>query len=50
MDACEDDDVHRGGFGAVVTQVWEDRLEHVIPYGSQSLKPNEENDSAYLLE
>ena len=50
MDACEDDDVHRGGFGAVVTQVWEDRLEHVLPYGSQSLKPNEENDSAYLLE
>ena len=49
-DACAGDDVHRGGFGAVLTQVWEDGLEHGIAYASRSLKPNEENFSAYLLE
>ena len=34
----------------MLTQVWEDRLEHVIAYASRSLEPNEENYSAYLLE
>ena len=42
-DACAGEDVHRGGFGAVLTQVWEDGLEHVIAYASRFLKPNEEN-------
>ena len=34
----------------MLTQVWEDGLEHVTAYASRSLKPNEENYSAYLLE
>ena len=34
----------------MLTQVWENGLEHVIAYASRSLKPNEENYSAYLLE
>ena len=34
----------------MLTQVWEDGLEHVIAYASRSLEPNEENYSAYLLE
>ena len=49
-DAFADDDIHQGGFSAVLTQVWEDGLEHVIAFASRSLKPNEENYSAYLLE
>ena len=34
----------------MLIQVWEDGLEHVTAYASRSLKPNEENYSAYLLE
>ena len=34
----------------MLTQVWEDNVEHVIAYTSRSLKPNEENYSSYLLE
>ena len=47
---CAGDDVHQGEIGAALTQVWENGLEHVIAYASRSLKPNEENYSAYLLE
>ena len=42
-EACAGDDNHKGGFGAVLTQVWEDSMEHVIAYASRSLKLNEEN-------
>ena len=34
----------------MLTQIWEDKSEHVIAYASRSLKANEENYSAYLLE
>ena len=34
----------------LLTQIWEDGVEHMIAYASRSLKPNEENYSAYLLE
>ena len=34
----------------MLTQVWEDGKEHFIAYASRSLKVNEENYSAYLLE
>jgi len=49
-DASAGDDKHPGGFGAVLSQVWEDDTEHVVSYASRSLKPNECNYSAYLLE
>ena len=49
-DACVGDDNHKGGFGAVLTPIWEYGVEHVIAYASRSLKPNEENNSVYLLE
>ena len=49
-DACAGDDDHKGGFDAVLSQIWEDGAEHVIAYASRPLKPNKENYSAYLLE
>ena len=49
-DACAGYDNHKGGFGAGLTQVWENNVEHVIDYAKRSWKPNEENYSAYLLE
>ena len=49
-DAAAGDDTYPGGFGAVLTQIWQDNSEHVIAYTSRSLKQNEENCSAYLLE
>ena len=49
-DAAAGDDVHSGGFGAVLTQIWPDSTEHVIAYASRSLQPNEKNYSAFLLE
>jgi len=49
-DASAGDDKHPGGFGAVLTQVWSDGTEHVISYASRTLKQNEMNYSAFLLE
>ena len=49
-DAAAGDDSYPGGFGAVLTQIWPDNSEHVITNASRSLKQNEENYSAYLLE
>ena len=40
-DAAAGDDTYSGGFGAVLTQIWADNLEHVIAYASKSLKQNE---------
>ena len=36
-DAANGDDTYLGGFGAVLTQMWADNLEHVIAYASRSL-------------
>ena len=49
-DAAAGDKDYKGGFGAVLTQVWEDGKEHAIAYASRSLKVNKDNYSAYLLE
>ena len=49
-DAAAGDDIHPGGFGAVLTQIWPDSSEHVIAFASRSLQPNEKNYSAFLLE
>ena len=49
-DAAAGDDNNPGGFGAVLSQIWEDGSEHVISYASRALKKNEENYSAFLLE
>ena len=49
-DAAAGDEKHPGGFGAVLSQIWNDGSEHVISYASRALKKNEENYSAYLLE
>ena len=49
-DAAAGDEKHPGGFGAVLSQIWDDGSEHAISYASRALKKNEENYSAYLLE
>ena len=40
-DAAAGDEDNPGGFGAVLTQLWADGLEHVITYTCRALKPNE---------
>ena len=49
-DAAAGDEKNPGGFGAVLSQAWEDGSKHVISYASRALKKNEETFSAYLLE
>ena len=49
-DAAAGDEKNPGGFGAVLSQIWDDGTEHVISYPSRALKKNEENYSVYLLE
>ena len=39
-----------GGFGAMLTQLWADGMEHMVTYATHALKPNEKKYSAYLLE
>ena len=46
-DAAASDDTYPGGFGAMLTQIWQDNSEHVIAYASRSLEQNQENYSAY---
>jgi hypothetical protein len=49
-DAATGDAKRPGGLGAVLTQVGNDGFEHVVSYASRSLRPNEKNYSAFLLE
>jgi transposase InsO family protein len=49
-DAATGDQVNPGGLGAILTQKDENGVDHVISYASRSLKPNEKNYSAFLLE
>jgi transposase InsO family protein len=49
-DAATGDSSRPGGLGAVLTQRGDDGLEHVVSFASRSLRPNEKNYSAFLLE
>lgn len=49
-DAAAGDAENPGGLGAMLTQRDEKNVERAIAYASRTLRPNEKNYSAYLLE
>ena len=49
-DAATGDDENKGGLGAILVQRDKNDMPRAVSYLSRTLKPHEENMSAYLLE